>query len=354
MFWHMNNTEFKDDLFLINDFLLSIFDFAQKIPNDEFDMEEWRHFKEKDVEWFIEIYLQAPNVQQAIDKLFQLPIEKRKKIYKFLEHDVNFYNKKKYEYWFKEIDLEIYEKNIIKDFYSYFLTNTMRNKSGFNIAGLINYNFNKDVLSKLFYKGAGYENVCPICLTNIHAAKNGLEIEHYFPKDMFSGLILHPYNIYYCCNACNRPKSNKLPPKNARDIRKVFLPYYDTVRDKIIIEFENKEGRDVVKFRIKEPSEKFITEKIKSFRLFFNLEERWSSSLEKCRNEIVFICLDKNFDNMEELEKVLNDYIVARKKFINKYPDKYLMMHYLDYIKRNQLKAMYADLSHKGRETPLK
>ena len=105
-----------------------------------------------------------------------------------------------------------------------------------------------------------------------------------FQKSRYPCLCLHPYNLYFCCSAQKPVKGKKKSFKGKqRNIGSIFLPYLDTVKDQVQLEFENPGNKDseVVSLLPVRDADADTGEKIKEFDRLFSLEERWSGQLEE-------------------------------------------------------------------------
>lgn len=104
------------------------------------------------------------------------------------------------------------------------------------------------------------------------------EIEHYFGKAFVPCLALHPDNLYFCCPTCNKTYKGIRSPfyRKSQDIRKIFLPYLDVIREQVKIEFTHHEEQDGVKLVPENRKKAYINEKIEAVENIFRLEERWS------------------------------------------------------------------------------
>lgn len=348
----MDKKNHEADLHYISAYLLSVFEFASICQNTVFDKAQWLSFSGADGEWLYALYEKdAANgrpMQQAIRRLFALDMPKRRRIYAAIDHDMKFAEDISTGFEFESTQLDAKARSIIEDFFLYFYKVVLCS-AHFHLHGLTTASYNREKFAEQFFAGnnAQIKYVCPVCLQTMTNAQKEADIEHYFGKAFIPCLVLHPYNLYFACPVCNQRYKgvrNALP-EGARDIRQVFLPYLDTVRKKVKIEFEHKKEEDCLYLKPADPGEPDISLKIESFNRLFSIKERWSGML-----ECYYVSCYKRYKNFAPADinalktKMENDLKLAG----NDQPETYLNNQYLEWLCQAQLKALYANIKHEG------
>lgn len=344
------------DLKCINHYLLSFFEFAANALNSVFDENEWLAFKPGDGKWLYSRYkraVQAGNkIKQTIDGIFALDKLQRAMIYQAIAHDMKFAEDLTKSFEFQTILLGEKEQELIKDFFLYFFE-TVLSSSWFEINGLSMPRFGRDEFAEEYFEGAneGIRYICPVCMQTITDARWEEHIEHYFSKAFIPCLALHPNNLYFICGVCNgkRYKGDKKYSDNGnRNVRKIFLPYVDTVRDRVKLEFEQGKEKDTVKFIPADEKEAFIKEKIEIFDYFFQLPQRWAKSLGRFYATANRRYRKKNPTNEDDLKDMIEDDAEDIRMNLDIRPEMYLEGQYLEWLGSAQLKAFYSNVKHGG------
>ena len=361
MFWNIDVKEQEQDLMAISHFLLSVFEFAAGQSGNVFKKEGWLDFAKENGPWFYGLYekdtVSGKEMHRAVDRLFRMEQGEREKIYKAIKHDMEFMDKKKWEkghFKLESDQLTGNAKKIVDPFFKYFY-DTVFLKAHFRLKGLSKRGYNRDDLAADYFKGENgkIRRICPVCLNTVSNGQKEETIEHYFPKEKYPCLCLHPYNLYFCCAACNSTyKGRETPLKGkSRDLSKIFLPYLDTVKDQVQLEFENPKDKDseVVKMLPAEETEPDTGGKIKEFDRLFSLEERWSGQLEgyymslyrwyqyKISEKAGEMSLEQLKENLEA--DIKRDQVMGPDQ-----PETYLKGEYMKWISGRQLKAFYEEL----------
>ncbi len=309
MFWNIDVKEQEQDLMAISRFLLSVFEFAADQPGNVFQREDWLAFSPKNGKFSLE----SDQLSDAAQK-------------------------------------------ILKDFFGYFY-DVVLCTTHFHLNDLSSPMYSIKELVKDYFKGKNKKirRICPVCLNTISNGETDEDVEHYFPRSKYPCLCLHPYNLYFCCSACNsRFKGVKSPLKGKqRNIGTIFLPYLDTVKEQVQLEFENPKDKDseVVKMLPAEETDLNATEKIKEFDRLFSLEERWSGQLEECYMSLYLWYQEKIKErsgemSLEQLKKDLEADIKQNQVMQTVQPGKYLEGEYMKWILEKQLKAFYEELKN--------
>lgn len=300
-------------------------------------------------------------MRQAVDDLFAMTQQQKQEIYEAIRHDMEFANDTSVNFSFQTIELDGKAQKIIHDVFLYFHKERFHAEAGFALEGLTENPFGRKEFAAKYFEGKYKNNrfICPVCLMQTTNAQKEHDVEHYFPKAFIPCLALHPDNLYFTCKSCNqiyKKEKNHLDEGDA-NIREIFLPYADTVRDKVKIKFHQETGQDKILLKPADPNEPYIEEKIKTFNYFFELEERWSGMLPRYHQTMSchYEAQDLNAGNMSEedvLHQKMEDDLRTDKKCIMSVPEDYVKTHYLEWICQNdsQFKAFYSNLAQKGRE----
>ncbi|MBD5456820.1 MAG: hypothetical protein HDR23_10240 [Lachnospiraceae bacterium] len=345
------------DLKCINDYLLSFFEFAANSSNAVFDENEWLAFKPGDGKWLYSRYkreVQTGNrIKQAIDGIFAMDKPQRNVVYQAIAHDMKFAEDLANSFEFQTIQLEAKAQELIKAFFLYFYENAL-SSSWFEIDGLSMPRFGRDEFAEEYFKGEN-ENIrfiCPVCLQTVTDGMLEEHIEHYFPKAYIPCLALHPNNLYFICGVCNgRYKQDKKYSDNGNtDIRKIFLPYADTVKDKVAVKFEHKIKEDTIDFVPADINEDYIEDKIETFNYYFQLPQRWSKSLERYNMTAYRKYKRRNPTNKEKLKHMIEKDAKDIRTDLNIRPEMYLEEQYLEWLGSVQLRAFYSNVKHEGKK----
>lgn len=358
IFWDMDIKNQEADLKCINNYLLSFFEFAAGSNSAVFDQNEWLAFRPADGQWFYSRYKRnvsgGSQIKQVIDRLFAMDKLRRNIIYQAIAHDMKFAENLTQSFKFQTILLGEKEQQLIKDFYLYFFENVL-SKSFFDISGLSTPHFGRKEFVKKYFGGANrnIRHICPVCMQTVTDGLREEQIEHYFSKTFVPCLALHPNNLYFICGNCNGSVykgEKKFCDKGRKDVHKVFLPYVDTVRDKVNVNFEHEKEEDVLKFIPANEKEPYIKEKIEIFDYFFELPKRWSQSLERFHTTAYRKYRRRNPDNEDKLRNMIEDDAKEIRLNLDIRPEMYLEGRYLEWLGSAQLKAFYSNVKQEGLE----
>ena len=335
-----------------------MFEFASVSKSTVFDKTEWLSFSPVNGKWIYELYEKdAENgkpMRQAVERLFAMSMEERETIYTGIAHDMKFAEDPANGFQFESIGLEKGAQSVISDFFLYFY-NVVLCSAHFALQGLTKDKFGRADFAQEYFSGKNkkIKYICPVCLQTTTNAEREDDIEHYFAKAWIPCLALHPYNLYFICPVCNeRYKSMKrVFHDGIIDVRRVFLPYIDTIRDRVKIEFIHEEEKDRISLAPADESETYINEKIDSFNQLFDLENRWSGFMEYYFETRSSLYKSLDFSDIDELkEEMRRDLKKAACLAVNR-PETYLETKYLEWIYGSQLKAFYSNMVQKDRNT---
>ena len=345
------------DLLYINDYLLSFFAFAAGSGSTVFQKEEWMAFSPEDGAWLWMLYEKdsenGADMRRAIDQLFEMEHTERDGIYRAIAHDMKFDEELAESFSFETVLLEKEEQKLIEDFFLYFYKVVLCT-AHFEMQGLSEGSLGRKELADMYFRGKNraLKHSCPVCLQTVTDARREEDIEHYFPKSWVPCLVLHPGNLYFCCPACNQRYKRVRTPfgRGKKDLRRIFLPYIDTVREKVQLTFCHEKEADQVRLRPADPGEPGIEDKIKAFDHLFRLEERWSGLL-----EYYYVTRQEQYQKLgirdpEALREQMDGDVYREKAISGHRPEKNLETRYLDWLRHSQLKAFYSNLTQEGRE----
>lgn len=362
MFWEMDAEGHRAALGSISDFLLSVFAFAASKEDGGFQRKEWLDYAgAQDGEWFYELYVRdtknGQSMREALDELFGMDRARREAIHEAIRHDMGFANFHGAEFAFWTTDLPAKERKVIRDFYLYFYQVVLCT-AHFRLHGITGP-YGRGQFAQQFFeraKNRTIRRVCPVCLQTMTDGMEEGEVEHYFAKSAVPCLALHPFNLYFCCPTCNkRYKGDKSPfSSGKKELKRIFLPYLDTVRDQVRIGFEmdKKAGEEKVRLDPVDPKEEHIREKIRAFDHLFDLKKRWSGQLEGYYMEKMQWYRRKNPETVEALRAEMEEDIERGKSSLNISPRGYLETEYLEWLCSSQLKAFYSNMKQTDR-TPV-
>lgn len=358
MFWKISKENHEAALQRISSYLLSVFEFAAKSEKNVFEKEEWLDFSPGDGAWFWKLYAKkaenGARMRQAVNALFTLERAQRERIYKAIAHDMRFEEDLSSPFVFQSTKLKEEEQKLLKDFFLYFYEVVLC-ESHFRL-GDPEEPFGRKELAEAYFEGENRAigQVCPVCLQSMTSARDEAEVEHYFGKAFVPCLALHPGNLYFSCPTCNKIYKGEKKPlyRQHPDIRKSFLPYVDTVKDKALLEFVHDKERDKVQLKPLDPEETYIEEKLEVFEDLFRLGERWPKSLPRYYQTLraKFKALSEDaLDRPEEMQKEMLRYLKMEQADLENRPENYLEAQYMNWVCGSQWKAFYAEMTQKER-----
>lgn len=118
---------------------------------------------------------------------------------------------------------------------------------------------------------------CAVCDGTL---KDGLTIEHYFPKSKYPALSLHPHNLLPLCKQCNNDKGD-LDPLDGRAITDIFLPYLRHVREAACLTFTPQpNAQEQIAFTATPPDDNTTT-RLQALATLFNVPQQWQKNLDE-------------------------------------------------------------------------
>lgn len=352
----MDQGNHEADLNRISKYLLSFFEFAAGTRNTYFDKDEWLAFVGADGKWLYELYTSNSSneikLRLAVQKLFGMERIRRQAIYDAIAHDMQFAENTA-GFQFESILLEKEEQNLIDNFFGYFYG--CFGDSSFSFMGLSEQNYGREEFVKHFFRGVNKTliRICPVCMQTVTDLSREGHVEHYFGKKRIPCLNLHPYNLYFVCPICNNGYKKKKNPlyRGEPEVRKIFLPYLDTVRDRTELEFWHGLETDQVKLSPADQSESYIDEKIEAFDELFQLEKRWSGLLEGWFTSLITEYRELGFSDIQEVETEMRRDLLRMKAAVRKNPERFVEMKYREWILSFALKEFYAEMKREEEES---
>lgn len=118
---------------------------------------------------------------------------------------------------------------------------------------------------------ASPNGLCPYCgQGSVH------ELDHYLPKDLFTGITVYPPNLIPSCRDCNREKSNYFPDSSKPA---VLHPYFDNAfsfRWLYATISEHSNGMPTAEFEVRvDPSNIGLKTRLESHLSVFKLYDRY-------------------------------------------------------------------------------
>lgn len=223
-----------------------------------------------DESWVITYYHSQKSMRNAVEKLLEEPQHVRRQMYDILKHDMEFEkHAADKDFEFLEKELSVSQRNEIKSLMKHIYQNIFQR--------------NKMPLSFENYRDSLYKknknNICPACLGYERNLQRYGEIDHYFPKNKYPALILHPVNLAGICRECNslKVKGNKDPLRNA-NLAEIYIPYLRAAEEETRICVTGRGGERVLGLR-PVSGQKQVEERIKNFDVLFDLSSRWTMQM---------------------------------------------------------------------------
>ncbi len=185
-------------------------------------------------------------------------------------------------------------------------------------------------------------------------------IDHYFPKELYPHLVLHPFNLVPGCHFCNTEKGMKDMighPGSRRDLGEVVLPYRrQGLRESTYLQTKFKGATLYVRFgQLKPLRRSDVQSMIDSFSDVFNIPARWGSSVNKIGDELFRTMKQFRGANSEEVNapagllEFLEDMLdTLRQENLGKRPYTFAMSCWLEKILSNAVRPVV-----KGTARPL-
>lgn len=352
MYWEMNIHDGKKELDAINQFFLDFFRFAAGSPGMAFDEREFEAYfpDRKQTRWFLQrLDNHAKNsleFRRSVERLFEHSPAERGSIAEALEHDLQFDRTPAAPFRFEIPQMQEAVQKIIHDFYLYFYKQCFL-KSGFS------WNrYNRDRLVEDFCaKNGQLFSSCPVCLHRFTNMKRECDVEHYFLKEKYPFLSMHPGNLYLSCKNCNVVYKRCKDILSGGDRRQVYLPYKEHAKAVSELLVARDMGEDRLYLQEKPPRSAYGREKLENLDRMFELVQRWSQDMSSCYGRMKMQYRARVLSGMseEELEQRLLEELGTEKWEL---PDKYVEGVYQRWIATEQLEKFYMEMQLGVKETP--
>ncbi len=348
MFWKLYRNSREQDMRDLSTLLAEFFAYAAAQGGTSLNEAAFRKAFPQNAQWLLNQFhgsqKNRAGLQQAVKELFQLPHARRQAIAQAVAHDMTF--DKTHDpsrFFFSAPSLPKKERSILDSFFKYFYETAFHRKQGPSINGRVTKATQADFTAAYYRANRTLLRTCPVCLhLGSNAAKEN-DLDHYFPKAVYSPLFLHPSNLIFTCKYCNETykHTKDVLKAGSNPLSKVFLPYRDTVKEHARVVFYRKGGSDCVKLLAADGTAG-EQEKIDHFNYLYQLEERWSSDIGGIFEEIRKLYADRNLSR-EELRRKLNEKC-ADMQTLSEFPDKFIQSKYLSWLCETMFDAFYDSL----------
>lgn len=302
MFWELHRNSREQDMQELSQLLSAFFYYAALQSGTSLDEDALLRIFPKSAPWLLEQFRgtekNRKKLQKAVEDLFLLPANRRMEIALAVSHDMEFDQTTDPDsFYFSVPSLPASEQEIVKAFFHYFYDVSFHHAVGPNINGHISGATRKQFLTDYYQANKPLRYVCPVCLHPKSDAPKETDLEHYFPKGVYSPLILHPSNLFFACKDCNRTWKHiedvLQKGKHPKPLSSVFLPYQDTVKDHTAVTFRRSKNTDHIRLLSVsgDPAEQ---EKIKNFNDLYQLETRWSADIERIFEQLRTFCANQD------------------------------------------------------------
>ena len=343
----------EEHLRKINQLILKLFEYAAEAA--QFDTEEFEQFAGKDEVWSTKCYTPSSKFYNRMRKLFGFSSEERRKIYRVIQHDMEFdRHVEDSNFIFEEAELGKRQKETARELILYLYDNLFR-KGKFVIQNQITgYQEFKESLFE-----QNLPSICPACLTMQTNMIEYGEVDHYFPKKNFPALIFHPMNLAVICGECNgfmvKGEKNTFEKSNLTEL---YIPYLRDAEKEVELtvrkveengeDGERKKAKKMMMVPRVSDDSGLIKKRIRNLDSLYDLSKRWTY-----RMETIITCELEYLEN-EKLEssvrKQLHDKAAARKKQAEKNKTMLLEAAVLSYIEKEGRESFLADWRMRQKE----
>lgn len=348
MFWELHRNIREADMRELSQTLTDFLFYAAGQGGTSLDEAALRRALPQSCDWLLEQFhgeeKNRKKLQQAIDGLFLLPPDRRREIAYAAAHDMDFdRTADPSRFHFAVPALPKQEQQILKNFFSYFYDPAFHRQVGPSLNGRTSRAVRCEFSDAYYRANTALHSVCPVCLKQESFADKENELEHYFPKETYSPLILHPSNLFFICKECNKTYKGTRDAlrKGKKPLSKVFLPYQDTVKDHTKVTFQRRANTDQVKLMSVSglPDEQ---ERVKNFNYLYQLEARWSADIERIFEQLRKYCSVRQYTRGEVRQKLLDK--CEELQALSDFPDKYLESAYLHWLCDTMFDVFYDSL----------
>lgn len=349
MFLELHMHEAKDNLEELSKILLKFFRYTAKESNNTLDKIAFQRSCPEFSEWFLDLLQKETKngsaFRDSVKMFFTLPQLRRAKIYCALKHDNSFAEIKRRErFYFWAPRLTLGEQKLLHKFFFYFYEVIFQQKQGIQLSDHI-CGATREVIHKSYFSSNPHlEDICPVCLHHMTDAAKESDLEHYFPKSIYPGLILNPYNLYFICKICNQTYKRVTDIlEDDSNLGMIFLPYLDIVQKEVAVKIKRVDMKDVVRLRATNPGSKAAEQKIERFDSAYQLSSRWSKDLHS-----TYKTLRHQFSRLSNNKEVLGDIIKDELKKLDgdvESPKKYIETVYKRWVLLEQSEAFLSEVT---------
>jgi hypothetical protein len=221
--------------------------------------------------------------------------------------------------------------------------------------------------------------ICPACLglleppakkkraENVFQKRSLVDCEHFFPKSLYPPLIIHPNNLVFVCQVCNKYHNNDDPTHlsplaqpEAGALRKTFIPYQ---RSGLANRASKKLQADEVKlqFDLVNPKKQFVSfvsnsqdifalDRANNFDRVYGISERWGKLVPGMYNTLrdsirLRIIAKGEMLNRQTIEAQLQEELVVVDYFCFRNEGAYLRSQYIQWIEQHCLDLLVKELT---------
>lgn len=348
MFWKLHRNNREQDMRELTKLLADFFSYAAAQGGTSLDESAFRKAFSQNAQWLLDQFHGGQKnrieLKQAVKELFQMSPARRRAIAQAVAHDMDFDSTADPSHFFFAVpSLPPEEQAVIKAFFKYFYETAFERRQGPTINGRVSGAVRSEFSQAYYQANDAMRYACPICLHPNSDATQENDLEHYFPKGVYSPLILHPFNLLFICKYCNETYKHTEDVLQAgrQPLSGVFLPYRDTVKEHAKVVIRREDNKDCVKLLALDGTvEK--QKKIENFNRLYQLEKRWSSDIERMFEQTRKCCAGRNLSR-EELRRKLDE-MCKDLQALSDFPDKFLESVYLDWLCETMFDAFYDSL----------
>lgn len=333
----------------INQLILKIFEYSVQAAT--FDKKNFEQFVVNDEVWSAKSYIPSEEFYEKIKNLFAFSQEERERIYRVIQHDMEFDRHiEDSDFVFEEYqwdDEKQKQRDVAKKLILYLYDNLFRKGKFVFQNQATGYREFKDSLFE-----CNSSDICPACLawqTNLKAYG---EVDHYFPKKSYPALIFHPMNLAVICGECNGTlvKGEK-DIFAARNLTELYIPYLRHAGKEVElgVGWAKENGEDGKPERVRRmmmvPRESdadgLIGKRIQNLDKLFDLSKRWT---DRMNNFIERELEDLEDEKLEsEVKELLHNRAKDYKRQAAKNKSKLLEATILTYLENEGKESFFAD-----------
>lgn len=355
MFWNVQISNRSRDMEELCQALADFFAYAAGYPGNQLDPDDFTLARPQNAPWLLEQFTggeeNRKGLKRAVEKLFQLPVDRRQALAEAVAHDMAFHQAASpSSFYFMTPLLDKEEQDILSNFFSYFYRPAFDRATPPQLNGHDCPATRKELRRDYFQLNPTLEYVCPVCLQRKYDAGEEDDLDHHFPQKHYPVLSVHPWNLMFICKDCNmRYKGFRDPLAQGgqtagKPLDAVFRPYQDTVKDHAALTFQwvDAKSADQVKL-LPAQGGTGEAEKLEGFDRLFHLEERWTHGLKHLYN-----CLRRRYSgrglSKDELRRKLEEKCQDLQWELDAAPEQFLEAEYTAWLCEERLDDFYKSL----------